>query len=128
MREKGDGDRREGWEAVVAAARGVAREHGYGLGVHGSLVRDIDLIAVPWRENASQPEVLIEAIRVGLGGYWKLPPKDVPEEEYPMGEAPDRPYPKPHGRLAWSIYGILGTYLDVSVMPPLVAVTPNRRS
>ena len=42
--------------AVYAAAlypdlAEIAREHGYALAVHGSLARDFDLIAVPWREK-----------------------------------------------------------------------------
>ncbi|GGB68817.1 hypothetical protein [Deinococcus soli (ex Cha et al. 2016)] len=34
--------------------------HGYALAVHGSLHRDLDLIAVAWREDADSPEVLVE--------------------------------------------------------------------
>lgn len=40
----------------------VARENGYALAVHGSLARDMDLIAVPWTEQAGSPEDVISAI------------------------------------------------------------------
>lgn len=37
-------------EQFIATFKGVARAAGYGIFVGGSLVRDIDLVAVPWRE------------------------------------------------------------------------------
>lgn len=40
----------------------VAREHGYALAVHGSMKRDLDVIAVPWIENPSSPAKLVEAL------------------------------------------------------------------
>jgi hypothetical protein len=49
----------------------VARRHGYALAVHGSLARDIDLVAIPWIVEADEPEILAEAIRMTaatLGG------------------------------------------------------------
>lgn len=86
----------------------VAREHGYALAVHGSMQTDLDLIAVPWVEEAAEAVVLIEALRDAINGYIRGP------------EYGDRnPAWKPHGRLAWSIYTseYAHTYLDVSVMP-----------
>ncbi|PPU15805.1 hypothetical protein XacyCFBP2565_08400 [Xanthomonas arboricola pv. corylina] len=40
----------------------VARSHGYALAVHGSLARDMDLIAVPWIEAAADPADVVAAI------------------------------------------------------------------
>lgn len=40
----------------------IARENGYALAVHGSLARDMDLIAVPWIDSPSSPEIVISAI------------------------------------------------------------------
>jgi hypothetical protein len=40
----------------------IAREHGYALAVHGSLQRDLDLIAVPWVENPKTSRELVAAI------------------------------------------------------------------
>lgn len=56
----------EGWtdprlpdfRAIWAAARRC----GWAIGLHGSMKRDCDLIAVPWAENASPPEGLIEEL------------------------------------------------------------------
>ena len=101
--------------------RDAAKRHGYAVGVHGSMTRDFDLIAAPWVENPSPPDVLVEAIRAAVhgtitpdgtkGGRWC-------KEAGKFVEAIIRqPEPKPHGRLAWSIQIGGGAYLDVSVMP-----------
>lgn len=93
---------------VIAPLRAVARKHGYAIGVHGSIKRDIDLIACPWTETAADPATLAEALRV--------------ETEKVIGFAvygSDGPFPrqdKPHGRLCWTIH-FNGTYIDLSVMP-----------
>lgn len=43
--------RRKMWaQYFVGIFTGVARAHGYGLFAGGSMVRDIDLVAVPWRQ------------------------------------------------------------------------------
>ena len=107
---------------VVALARIAAKRHHYALTIHGSLARDLDLVAVPWREDASDAAVLVEAIRKAVGGYIMV-----------ADDSPDRgrdgyftiddsskhsPVERPHGRKAWSIYGVLGgSYIDLSVMP-----------
>lgn len=103
---------------ILPVVRNIARAHGYAIGVHGSQVHDLDLIAAPWVDDAAAPEVLVEAIRAAVDGL--------------LLGAPDRtPAVKPHGRRAWSIH--LGgpfsqnevpsvfedvhLYLDLSVMP-----------
>lgn len=53
---------------VVVQIRDVAREHGWAIGEHGSMVRDIDLIGVPWTGDATAPEVLVGAI-IRTTGY-----------------------------------------------------------
>lgn len=47
----------------------AAKEHGYALGVHGSLRRDLDVIAVPWVENYSPKDILAEAIQKAACGF-----------------------------------------------------------
>ncbi len=39
--------------AIVESMRIIARKHGWALAQHGTMVRDIDLIAVPWIEEAA---------------------------------------------------------------------------
>jgi hypothetical protein len=84
----------------------VARRHGYALALHGSLRRDCDLVAIPWIEKASRPDVLIAALADRLGGV-------IPDDG-------NNPEVMPHGRLAWSIHVGSGAYMDVSVMPKVL--------
>jgi len=77
-----------------------ARELGYGLALHGSLLRDADMIAVPWNERAVSPEELAAAMVEVTGGY--LEPR-VTE--------------KPHGRIARVIQLGAHQYIDLSIMP-----------
>ncbi|USN15182.1 hypothetical protein KIKIMORA_00350 [Brevundimonas phage vB_BpoS-Kikimora] len=62
----------DGWEwpetPDVNRIRALAREVGYAVGVHGTLERDLDLIAVPWVADAVSPFELAQHIAYGLGG------------------------------------------------------------
>ena len=99
----------------------VARECGYALGVHGSMHRDLDLIAVPWVEEAKSADELIEALREACdgeiipsgtkGGRW-----DAVRGEF-VEATVNNPDHKPHGRLAWNIHLEFGPFIDISVMP-----------
>lgn len=55
---------------VLPSIRAVARTLGYGIGVHGSMRRDLDLIAVPWVENHSAPDALAKAIQYAACGTY----------------------------------------------------------
>jgi len=86
----------------------LAREMGYGLMVHGSMERDLDLLAVPWVEDAASPRDLVKALAKAIGGYWS--------------SEPDK---KPHGREAYTILLRRGgvetpagcfPFIDLSVM------------
>ncbi len=85
---------------MIGRLRDRARELGYALGVHGSLARDLDLIACPWTETASSPEDLAEALRAKVGGV--------------LGS---KGHERPHGRRIFVIHLGGGPYIDLSVMP-----------
>ncbi len=93
-------------EHALAAAQNVGRSVGYAVGVHGSRVRDLDLVAVPWIEDtAYTPLMLAEEIARAIPGV--LDKKGVK---------------KPHGRVGFTIhprfhYGFDRWYVDLSVMP-----------
>lgn len=83
-----------------------AKRAGYAVAVHGSLARDLDLVAVPWAETAVAPEELVRRLMEAIGG------------EYTLGQ--QNPAIKPHGRLAYAInLHPTGMYVDLSVMPPV---------
>lgn len=89
--------------AILPRLIEVARQLGYALCVHGSLVRDLDLVAAPWVEDAAGPVELVAAIAQACGGVFVA-----------NGEQPSQ---KPHGRLAWTIHTGAEMYVDLSVMP-----------
>lgn len=101
---------------IIRPLRERAKALGYAIGVHGSLERDIDLIAVPWSENAHPPEALASGLRQVLS---KL---------YPIGleVSPNEARPKPHGRLCWSWWIRPWTYIDLSVFPPTLTKEQDR--
>ena len=102
----------------------VARRHGYALTIHGTVTSDLDLVAVPWVEEAVSAEELKDALmnHIGACGFADHLRKDLPEEQVApivarMGEAQDTK--KPHGRRAWNLYMDFGAKVDLSVMPRL---------
>lgn len=90
---------------VVPKLVPVAKRLGYAIALHGSFLRDLDVVAVPWTDEAVSAEELAEALRVEVHGWLLQGKKPIPEV-------------KPHGRLAWSIHTDEGVgYIDLSVMP-----------
>ena len=92
----------------------IARDYGYALAVHGSLHRDMDLIAVPWIEEASDSLTLIKAFKDAINAV------TIHEETDKL--YPDcKPTQKSHGRASYSLHvtnsGMYGGYLDIAVMP-----------
>jgi hypothetical protein len=88
----------------------AARSVGYALAVHGSMSRDLDVVAVPWTDEAADPRTLIAALMAICGG-------DLGRVNG-AGKRVDLPEAKPHGRLAWVIFLPGGeAYIDLSVMP-----------
>lgn len=108
----------------------VARSHGYALAIHGTLVNDMDLIAVPWTDDAVDAVTLKDALmrHIGACGYVDLLARDSPwltdaQRKQVLdqqgigleGEHAD----KPHGRKAWNLYLWAGAKVDLSVFPRL---------
>lgn len=52
--------------SLLPDIRRIAREHGYAVGLHGSVQRDLDLIIVPWIKKPKKPESLVIAIEEHL--------------------------------------------------------------
>ena len=85
----------------------IALKHGYALAIHGSMSRDMDLIAFPWVENCSSPEAMVEDMNKALEGTLSSPYQA-------------NPAMRPHGRMSWSIYhkdnvDASQPYVDISV-------------
>lgn len=103
---------------LIPTFANAVRPLGYALGVHGSMCRDLDLIAVPWRDEAAEPAAVVEAIRASVDG-WTIHHESEPTR-------------RPHGRLCYTIHfrNASGNslpekhpYIDLSIMPRNAALT-----
>lgn len=102
----------------------VARGLGYALAIHGSMVTDLDLIAVPWREDAVPADALAFAIQRHCSACLT------------DCSATGNPEAKPHGRKAWHLSLHSGACIDLSVTPtvkpfvrlrPVIVLSENER-
>jgi hypothetical protein len=106
----------------------VARKHGYCLAIHGSVVTDLDLVAIPWTAEAVDAETLKDALMdlIGALDYRGLLKRELPSiteenlDELVKNSGEKSPEHKPHGRLAWNLYLHHGRKIDLSVMPRAV--------
>jgi hypothetical protein len=73
----------EGWDEPrlppIDRIRELAKEVGYAIGAHGSRERDLDVIAVPWIDDAVGNHDLMQHIAKGLGA------KILSTERKPLG-------------------------------------------
>jgi hypothetical protein len=96
----------------------IARRYGYNLVIHGSMNRDLDLIAIPWSEKLGVVESMIMEFSEYLGA-----------SIMPLTEK--QKYCFPHGRYSYILemcrrkfdngVGVFGDdreyYLDISIIP-----------
>jgi hypothetical protein len=87
-------------DVFLARIRQIARECGYAVGVHGSEIRDLDLIAVPWTLDATSADDLRIALIDGLPAVYL-----------------DADTKKPHGRVGYILAIEDERNIDLSVMP-----------
>jgi hypothetical protein len=105
------------YRRLIGPLRAKAKELGYALTVHGSLARDIDVVAVPWSGEAVPARQLAEALRDTI----KENNNDVAFSNHDAARAEyfdaGMPGHKPHGRLVWTFHLGGGPYIDLSVAP-----------
>jgi hypothetical protein len=98
-------------EHIIEPMRRVARDAGYAITIHGSLARDIDLVAIPWADRADDPDFLVNRL---CGAIASITGRCNQYNEWAE---------KPHGRRAKTLL-VWGTQfgsidIDLSVMPRL---------
>ena len=90
------------WESF----RKAALERGWTLALHGSMASDMDIIAVPWVDDACPASELVSALSDCLGEtMWK---------DHHFRD----PTPKSHGRVVYTLSIFSDYYIDLSVIPP----------
>lgn len=117
-------DARPIYEKIIEPIRAEAQKLGYAIGVHGSLRRDIDLIACPWSDMAVDAKTLAEAVRrtaLEIHGIAFMSPKEADDPYHQDG----CPGAKPFGRLIWTFHLGGGPYIDLSVMPKRDVIYPE---
>lgn len=108
----------------------IARSNGYAMAIHGTMGRDMDLIAVAWTDEASPPLDLIREIAAKIDGDMGMCARSNGDGTF-TEQSSWMPSLKPHGRLAWSIrlrdftWNGTNPFIDVSVIPPF---PPSRLS
>ena len=112
MMEKPHGYIAGAFAAFLPILQEKVRPLGYALAVHGSMNRDLDLIAVPWDEGAvATAQDVHDVIFAATSPYHSKNKKHGPEK-------------KPHGRIAWVIPLHAGVAIDLSVMPRKIKRNP----
>ncbi len=117
-------DRQEYYEPLIPVIRDAAWLQGYMAMVHGTMKRDLDIIAIPWIPMASTPQELANAIAEATGSPYEPGPPSI----------------RPHGRLTWTIvlWNAPRTeeeqragycpWIDLSVMPITINFPPKSES
>ena len=92
----------------------IAMKYGYNLVLHGSMNRDLDLIAIPWQEEIGNTDEMVNEFATCLGGF-----------AIEMTDAQINCFP--HGRISyiininrgaeWNNHEDAMYYLDISVTP-----------
>jgi hypothetical protein len=88
--------------ALYPELKRIAQEHGFALAVHGSMIHDFDLVAIPWVDKPSEPQTVVDAFL----------------QRYAIQVIGDKPVRKQHNRLVYTLSLSWGdTYIDLSFMP-----------
>ena len=91
------------WVFIFPKIREVAAQCGWAIGVHGSVVNDLDLMAMPWVEEHTTADNLAECIAsvVTTPEFYREPIKDNKS--------------KPNNRVVYTIFAG-GTYIDLNMI------------
>ncbi|MBC8053754.1 MAG: hypothetical protein H7Y13_11885 [Sphingobacteriaceae bacterium] len=96
----------------------IALKYGYNLVLHGSMNRDLDLIAIPWQHELGDVDTMINEFSDKLGGQV-------------MEQSEEGKYCFPHGRMSYVInlnrecqshknWEDPQYYIDISVIPAAI--------
>jgi hypothetical protein len=110
----------------------IGLKYGYNIVLHGSMNRDLDLIAIPWEENVGDKDQMIDEISNIIGGNILMSNKCVDNVDG------DRFSQMPHGRINYIIninrdfemkfdgltskvkdYSDPQYYIDISILPTI---------
>jgi hypothetical protein len=84
--------------------RKSALDCGWALGLHGSLSNDMDIMAMPWTEDATSVEIMIESMERCL--------TEPDEQIFKTKRSTD----KPNKRIVYTIHIFADFYLDINII------------
>jgi len=93
------------YACIFEDLRKAALNCGWALGLHGSLTNDMDIMAMPWTEDATPVEDMILA----LSGCFT---NDAPFKDSHLVPC----YEKPNGRVVYTMSIWADFYLDINVI------------
>ena len=96
---------------ILPRIREAGKQMGYAIAIHGTMKRDLDILAVPWIEEAAEPIALVKMVADAVGGYI------IGDRVDERGYVSDHPTEQPHGRMSWNICWGGKVFIDLSVMP-----------
>ncbi len=94
---------------ILPRIRAAGKTLGYAIAIHGSMARDLDLLAAPWIADAAGAEELVAAVAEAVHGF-------VIGDVTARGTV-ETPTLQPHGRRSWNICWGGKPMIDLSVMP-----------
>lgn len=94
------------YASIYDDLRNAAMDCGWALGLHGSLSNDMDIMAMPWTENAKPEKEMIQALSDCFSGN--------PFKEYHIAPI----YGKPNNRVVYVISIWEDFYLDINIIRP----------
>lgn len=102
---------------LLPRVREAAKNLGYAIAIHGSMQRDLDLLAIPWIEDAAEAEALVAEVAKAVDGF-VIGNED---RNFDRGVVDCNPTKQPHGRKSWNICWGGRPFIDLSVMPRVSA-------
>ena len=91
------------WIFQLPEIRKIAAECGWAVAIHGSVVHDLDLMAMPWVEEHTTADELAQRLT------------DINQPNYRRPYEKSKPGDKPNGRIVYTIF-MGGTYIDMNVI------------
>lgn len=99
---------------LLPLIREQGKKLGYAIAIHGTMTRDLDLVAIPWVEDARPAEELVELVAGVVGGFVI---GDSEDRNFQPGKVVPNGTAQPHGRRSWNICWGGHPFIDLSVMP-----------
>lgn len=84
----------------------AALDCGWALGLHGSLANDMDIMAMPWTEDAKPVEVMIKALADCFTDNRLRDRYEIPK------------FDKPNNRVVYTMSIWADFYLDINIISP----------